>query len=45
LRIGQIFIAVTNNNPEDILSVRDAIKAANPAMSTDIDNLFLEYGY
>lgn len=42
---ADIFSAITQNAPTEIFIVRDAIKASHSSSSTQIDALFLEYGY
>ncbi|WMX17030.1 hypothetical protein [Aureispira sp. CCB-E] len=42
---AQIFNAIITNAPTTIQPIRDAIKVNHPTIATDIDNLFLDYGY
>ena len=42
---SDMFTAITQNAPTDVLTVRDAIKANYPNKAIYIDSLYLEYGY
>lgn len=42
---ANMFRAITQNAPTDVLAVRDAIRAGYPNKAVQIDSLYIEYGY